>query len=193
MKNKIQMKKSMPLVFLMLVSFISCSDDDDSTDAIGSVEVSYNFNTNLDGWEADFADYREGDEASHKLEAKFSPLPEPLSQKDNSFKLSGNNPSDDVFMFIKRKITDLEPNRNYELTFELEFATNAPDNSGGVGGSPAGSVYIKAGASQVEPDKKADSHGDYRMNIDKGNQASEGKDMTNLGDFSNGSEKAVYT
>lgn len=192
MKNKIQMKKSLSLVVLLLVSLASCSDDD-SGDATGAVDVSYNFNANLDGWEADFADYPEGEEVFYELAHGFSPLPQPLSQEDHSFKVSGNNHSDDLFMYIKRKITDLEPNKNYNLTFELEFATNAPDNSFGVGGSPASSVYVKAGASQIEPDKEVDSLDIYRMNIDKGNQASEGEDMINLGDFSNGSEDEEYT
>lgn len=186
------MKKNVRLFLVMLVSLTGCSDDDDSVDTGGAMEVTYDFNAGLDGWEADFADYPVDEETFYELGYEHGPLPEPLDQDQNSLKQSGNNHSDDLFMFIKRKMTGLEPNRSYDLTFDLEFATNAPDNSFGVGGSPASSVYIKAGASQTQPSKEVDFEDIYRMNIDKGNQASEGEDMINLGDFSNGSEDATY-
>ena len=192
MKHKIQMKRNIQFVLAMLVSLTSCSDDDDSADTGVGIEVNYDFQTDLDVWEADFADYPVDEETFYELQHEISPLPEPLDGEQNSLRQTGNNHSDDLFMFIKRKITGLEPNRSYELTFNLEFATNAPDDSFGVGGSPASSVYIKAGATQTEPEKEIDSLDMYRMNIDKGNQASEGEEMINLGDFSNGSDEDTY-
>ena len=52
----------------------------------------------------------------------------------------------------------------------------------GIGGSPGESVFVKAGATAMEPLAKEDASGWLRMNIDKGNQGNEGKDMINLGD-----------
>ena len=192
MKHKIQMRWKLQLVILMFLALTSCSDDDDSSNPGASYILSTNFQTDADGWEADFADYPKDEEAFYELEHEISALPEPLDGGKKSLKQSGNNHSDDLFMFIKRKITDLEPNREYELFFSLEFASNAPEGSFGVGGSPASSVYIKAGASQEEPVKVIDASESYIMNIDKGNQATEGKDMINLGDFSNGTESNTY-
>ncbi len=186
------MKINIQLFLAVLLTVTSCSNDDDNNGSDAVKEVNYEFDSGLDGWEVDFADYPEDNETFYELEHEISPLPEPLDETKSSLKLSGNNHSDDLFMFVKRKITDLEPNRSYDLTFNLEFATNAPDNSFGVGGSPASSVYIKAGASKIEPITEIDSLDMHRMNIDKGNQASEGEDMINLGDFSNGSEEEVY-
>ncbi len=55
----------------------------------------------------------------------------------------------------------------------------------GIGGSPGESVYVKAGAVNYEPEVIEESDGWLRMNIDKGNQASEGEDMINLGTLAN--------
>ena len=55
----------------------------------------------------------------------------------------------------------------------------------GIGGSPGESVYVKAGATTVEPEVITDDEGWLRMNFDKGNQASEGEDMINLGTLDN--------
>ena len=69
----------------------------------------------------------------------------------------------------------------YTVTVSLDVGTNVPAGSFGIGGSPGESVYVKAGASTVEPTVAQDSGGWLRINIDKGNQASEGADMINLG------------
>ena len=55
----------------------------------------------------------------------------------------------------------------------------------GIGGSPGESVYVKVGATTEEPLIVEDADGWLRMNIDKGNQASEGEDMINIGDMAN--------
>jgi hypothetical protein len=65
------------------------------------------------------------------------------------------------------------------------MATNIPEGMMGIGGSPGESVYVKAGATIVEPEVIEDSEGWFRMTIDKGNQASEGEDMINLGNLAN--------
>ena len=55
----------------------------------------------------------------------------------------------------------------------------------GIGGSPGESVFVKAGATRDEPEVITDGDGWLRVNIDKGNQASEGEDMINLGTIAN--------
>ena len=51
----------------------------------------------------------------------------------------------------------------------------------GIGGSPGGSVFVKAGASTAEPVALEDGRGYLRMNIDKGNQSGGGESMAVLG------------
>jgi hypothetical protein len=71
------------------------------------------------------------------------------------------------------------------VDFHIDIASNTPEGLKGIGGSPGESVYVKAGATKHEPQVIEDDRGWLRMNIDKGNQASEGEDMTNLGTLAN--------
>ncbi len=186
------MKNNLKLVLLLAFVISSCSNDDDSSAEAKPMELNFDFKTDLEGWQGDFADYPVGEETFYELDVAQSKLPEPLDQDQNAINQVGNNHSDDLFMFLKRKVTGLQSGQLYNATFQIEFATNAASNSFGVGGSPGSSVYIKAGATQMEPKKEVDSMSHYRMNIDKGNQAEEGENMINLGDFSNGLEENIY-
>ncbi len=97
--------------------------------------------------------------------------------------ISGINPSDDLFMFLKRHITGLQPNTKYEVTIEVEFASPYPTNAIGVGGAPGEGVTMKAGMTQIEPDTTIINKGGpfVIMNIDKGNQSNPGTDMDTIG------------
>ena len=129
----------------------------------------------------------------YELEYTHSSLPLPLNISDGALKQSGINRSDDLFMFIKKKISGLEPGRSYSVDLKVDFATNAASNMVGVGGAPGESVYIKAGAVSVEPSKVlATSENWYRMNIDKGNQSQSGTNMKVIGNFANGTDINVY-
>ena len=75
----------------------------------------------------------------------------------------------------------LQANTTYQVTFKVDIATNIPEGMMGIGGSPGESVYVKAGASTIEPLVEEDSTGWLRMNIDKGNQANGGEDMIVMG------------
>lgn len=175
----------------LLIAFFSCKDK--NLDQPPLMEYSYDFATGTDGWTGDFADYPVGEEEFYELVFEHDTLPHPLDQSQFALKLSGNNHSDDLFMFAKKKVSGLEPNTVYYVTFTLEFATNVPDGSMGAGGSPGESVYVKAGASVTEPKKVIDQDNFYRMNIDKNNQSQNGDDMVVIGNFANGTDEAVYT
>ena len=98
--------------------------------------------------------------------------------------ISGNNHSDDLFMFLKRQIVGLKPNTLYTLAFEATLESNIPPGSFGIGGSPGESVYVKIGASSQEPQKIAKA-GFYFLNVDKGNQAQGGADAIVTGSLAN--------
>jgi hypothetical protein len=141
------------------------------------VVIDDDFATGPRGWTAGFADYP----PAADLVADHRARPAHLGGAD-SWYISGRNFSDDLFMYFKKQVSGLQPNATYDVQFEIEFATQAPDGSFGIGGSPANSVIFKAGATVVEP-KSVLEKGMYRMNIDKGNQQSEGADTDNLGDI----------
>ena len=177
------------MIFMML---LACGLDDDQPDTTG-VKLIYNFTTNTDGWTGDFADYPAGEEEAYELEFGHSFLPAPLDITQGSLRLSGINHSDDLFMFVKREVSGLIPNREYRLKFDVEFASDVADEMVGIGGSPGESVYVKVGATTNEPEKHEDEEGWYRLDIDKGNQAQGGDDMIVLGNFANGTDENVYT
>lgn len=152
----------------------------------------FDFQDGYQDWTGDFADYPVGDSIMYDLRFERTNLPEPLDPDEYSLMMTGVNHSDDLFMFIKRKITGLMPNTSYELFIDVEFASNVPTNHYGVGGPPAEAVMMKAGATLIEP-QKVDVDGYYLMNIDKNNQISPGPDMDTIGHIGVTDTTTVYT
>lgn len=177
---------------MILMLLMACGKDEAQNGNNEQITHSFDFSTTTEGWMGDFADYPAGEEEFYELEFGHSLLPAPLDNSQGALRLSGNNHSDDLFMFVKKEITGLTPNREYRLYFEIEFATNVPDGSFGIGGSPGESVYIKVGATTQEPAKIVEELGWYRLDIDKGNQAESGEDMIVVGNFANGTDENVY-
>ena len=144
----------------------------------------YDFEEDKQGWVTDFADLpADYDPVIYELDSGWEELPSGL--EGNAIYMSGHNRSDDLFMFLKTQVEGLKPNTTYQAEFAIDLASNVPEGLMGIGGSPGESVFVKAGATTVEPEVIADSDGWLRMNIDKGNQASEGEDMINLGTLAN--------
>jgi hypothetical protein len=173
---------------------VGCNKDDDNK--LPTVDLDFNFQYDNEGWAGGFADYPDYPDVENYYELQFShsTLPAPLNISDGALKQSGFNHSDDLFMFVKKRITGLEPDKNYSVDIEIEIASNVRNNSIGAGGSPGESVYVKAGASTVEPIKVLDNYDNhFRMNIDKGNQSVDGANMKNIGNFANGTDMNIYT
>jgi hypothetical protein len=104
-----------------------------------------------------------------------------VTPAQSGIRISGINRSDDLFMYIKRKITGLLPDTEYKMDFEVDLASNAPTNAIGIGGPPGEAVVLKVGASPKEPLNVRDALQHYRLNIDKGNQSVGGADMAVIG------------
>ena len=188
------MNKTLIIFSTLILALAGCGNND-QTNVVEPTEYIYNFQEDSEDWTAGFADYpnEPNVEDFYELEFSHSMLPSPLRITDGALKQAGNNHSDDLFMFVKKKITELVPFRTYNVSMEIEFASNAPNGAVGIGGSPAEDVFIKAGASTSEPLKVLDNSDNYyRMNIDKGNQAQDGANMKLIGDFANGTESSAY-
>jgi len=181
----------MPALVSTLLMLGGCGGGTTYTQNTGSHYV-YDFAVDTEGWQGGFADYSAGQEGSMHLRYGFTRLPAPLDESDGAVVLSGINRSDDLFMFMKNRITGLDANTTYSLNFNIEFATNAPDGGVGIGGAPGESVYVKVGATTVEPKSAPDASGRYTMNIDKGNQSAGGVNMVVVGDFSNDTNSTDY-
>jgi len=146
-----------------------------------TVSINTDFNQGQQSWSAGFSDYPQGDEAIFQFVAKIRALPDTANQQ--GFLLAGNNRSDDLFMFLKTKVTGLAAETRYQLAAEINILTNAAQGCLGIGGAPGESVYFKLGANAIEP-KQAD----YHLNLDIGAQSNSGVDAVVLGNA--GSEDA---
>ena len=171
----------------------SCRNDSNNTPSPSTgILLNDSFTANMNGWEGEYTDYGTPQEGIIMFKFEYVGLPKPLNETQKAIRLYGENRSDDLFMFIRKKLTNLSPNSTYNLLFEIELASPYPAKSIGVGGSPASSVYLKAGASATKPIKIKD--GDfYNLNLDKGNQAQSGKDLVVIGNMANGKEVEEYT
>lgn len=181
-------------VFILLAClFAACNLSDETYYSVFS--LSFNFTENDMGWTGDFADYPKNDSVFYELIFKHDTLPANLNPTGNrkALMLSGKNHSDDLFMFIKRKISGLKPNTRYDILFNIQLASNAPTEAVGIGGAPGESVFLKAGMTTIEPIKVLDEDEYYRMNIDKGNQSARGDDMMVLGHIGVARNTTNYT
>ncbi|MDE0368773.1 MAG: PEP-CTERM sorting domain-containing protein [bacterium] len=144
------------------------------------VEFDFSFAIDADGWVVGFADLPENyDQSIYELDSGHRALPDGLD--GSGIYLQGHNRSDDLFMYLKRRVEGLVSGASYTVFAAVDLATDAPLDSIGIGGSPGQSVYVKAGASTTEPDAAPDSTGHLRMDIDKGNQSRGGTQMSVLG------------
>lgn len=165
--------------FLFILLFIFSS-----LHAQEPVSYEFSFSKNVQKWEGDFAEYPVGEEDFYELEWGWNNLPTPFGSFTKGLFLSGNNHSDDLFMFVRRRIDGLKPNTLYALTFTTLIESNVFPAQLGVGGSPGESVYVKVGASSEKP-KKINKANFYLLNVDKGDQSQDGKNALVIGNLAN--------
>lgn len=179
----------------LLCFFLACTMFSFSAPALGKPDLkSYKFTfSKKEHFKVSFADYPKGQEKFFELEFKNgATLPHEINTPLHGLKISGNNHSDDLFMYAYKKVKGLKPNTTYHVRFNLEFASNATEGSMGTGGSPGDSVFVKIGAVSNEPKRYLDSANDYRIDLDKGNQAFDGKDMITIGTIGTDTENSMY-
>lgn len=136
-------------------------------------------------WEAGFTDYPEGWGEDMELTAGRDTLPESFS--GTGFHLGGTNRSDDLFMFLTRPVEGFEPGAEYRVDLTVRFLSAAPRQCAGIGGPPGESVHMKAGAAGRRPEPVRED-GDWRLNVDKGNQLSDGSAAERIGDVATSNE-----
>ncbi|NWF77062.1 MAG: PEP-CTERM sorting domain-containing protein [Chloroflexi bacterium] len=155
-----------------------------------SVRLEFDFRDGAQGWQAGFAEYAPEME-DMQLEAGIRPLPSELGINGTGYYIQGMNHSDDLFMFLKRRLGSEDGvvlGQKYRVKFTIVFASNAPSGAYGIGGSPGESVFLKAGASTVEPEVYLDPDANYYlMNVDKGLGNDEAGGVASVvGDIANG-------
>lgn len=177
--------KTLPIILTFLVI---CMYADAQT-------YTYDFSVSDNQFEGGVSDFHVAQSGQHMFTFENTNFQPPLDTMQLAQYMSGVNPSDDLFMYMKKKITGLEPNTTYNVTFVVEFASKYPTNAFGVGGPPGEGVTMKAGLTLIEPDTMIITKGDpyVAMNIDKGNQTQPGADMDTIGHVGVSDTTTVYT
>lgn len=168
------------LLYLAVFTFVIFSCDDDDPVEVKEVDFEYDFATSQHGWTHGFSDYLNLNIEEYELSASYTDRPA-VTGTGKSYRISGDNHSDDLFMFLKKQVDGLRPNTTYSLVYKVRFASNAPTNGIGVGGAPGEGVTVKVGASANEPVSALATDNHFRMNIDHGNQTQGGDDMVAVG------------
>jgi hypothetical protein len=174
---------SLALCTLCITSLIGCTSVPGQSKH--SVSKIYNFSDGAAGWEHGFTDLpADYEEDIYELDFKHGDIPV-SGKKDKGLMLQGHNRSDDLFMFIYKKLDigdGLKPSSKYKVSLSFDLATNVAPGLIGIGGSPGSSVYVKAGAVSREPKIEIKDNA-YEINLDKGNQASGGSEVLVLGNI----------
>lgn len=141
----------------------------------GKTELfNYEFAQGAQSWQAGFSDYPSDNAAVYELDSGIKTLPAGFS--GSGYLLSGHNRSDDLFMFLKRKVYGLSPSTQYTATVKVSLLSNAGEGCIGAGGAPGEAVYLKVGYADKEPKQEG-----YYLNVPKGNQSQDGTQAKVLG------------
>ena len=160
----------------------------------------YNFDSGGNGWVAGFADLPANPDPTYEL--AFDPnalLPESVrgsgTRSTRGYRIVSHNRSDNVFSFVKRQVGGLVPGAHYRATFTVSFASDAPEGSIGIGGSPGTAVVVKAGTTTTEPNAvpQIERPDFVRMNLDIGDQSSGGASAKVIGNVGIPGDEFVYT
>jgi hypothetical protein len=151
-----------------------------------SITLTWSFASAAQGWTGNFTDYTLGMESSIGFQSGWSSMPSPLT--GGGFKLSGNNASDDLWMFASRVLTTshgIVANALYDVTMTVWIGSNAPSGCIGTGGAPGESVWLKGNVVATQP-RAVVSGDEVLFNLNKGNQAEVGPQALSFGDLANG-------
>ena len=177
-------------LFRTTVFFIAVFTATQAAVVAQAIELDYDFRRGTIGWTADFADYPPNIGTGYQLDARLRFMPRKLTRLPRQgFYIQGHNRSADLFMFLKRRLAiedGIVAGRTYRIEYVITLASNAATGCVGIGGAPGESVYLKAGASPIEPLSVLQPNGSLRMNVDKGNQSTGGTAASVAGNIANG-------
>lgn len=182
-KWQLLVESDQPIVALNLLATPTGDITNLSSAPQDAPSFTFDFHRGPQAFVADFADYPPNQAEFFELTSDYRPLPPPLETQSALF-ISGINHSGGLFMFFKGYIGGLVPGASYVATVSVEIATNTPAGCVGAGGPPGESVWIKAGATALEP-LPVLKGSELRMNIDIGNQSNDGEHAVVLGNMAN--------
>lgn len=111
------------LILPVIFFFTKCKEDGDTPNA---TEYNYNFTTGKDGWITGFAYYRAADSSKNLLSVAVADSIRIPGGQD-ALRFSGLNPDATLVTYLKRRLTNLQPEQRYEISIGISLYTNAPD------------------------------------------------------------------
>jgi len=181
------MKKYLTWAKLVLLLSLSACNSEERNNVDPVRTMISEFQTGVEGWTGDYALYNRADTTKVAFAMERDSLPSDIDSLRWGLRLEGTNVGDSIFLFLKKEIAGLNPEKTYNVSFDINLASNFPDLPGATGKN----ISLKAGASATEPVKKLLS-GYYNVSIKKGLWNQDGAEMSIIGDVVNNSARAVY-
>lgn len=171
---------------VLLLSLYGCSGEK-RNDVNPVRTMTSEFESGTEEWIGDYALYNRKDTTKIAFVMEKDSLPAAIDSLKSSLRMEATNLGDSIFLFIKKKIVGLNPEKTYNVSFDINIATNYPELDGATGTK----INLKAGASATEPVKILNA-GYYNLSIKKGLWNVDGSEMVILGDVTNGIGRAAY-
>lgn len=140
-----------PMIALCCLGLLQgCNLESNTNSPEKSLSFNYDFETGNQGWTAGFSDYPSDydDLSIYKLASGIKSLPD--DQSKHAFYIAGHNRSDDLFMYLKTKVSGLQASTRYIANIKIDMLSREGDNCFGIGGAPGSSVYVKFGVADYE-------------------------------------------
>jgi len=180
------MKKYLTWAKLVLLLGLSACNSEERNNVDPVRTMISEFDTGLEGWRGDYALYNKADTTKIGFRMERDSLPAIIDSTRWSLRLEATNAGDSIFLFLKKKMTGLNPDKTYTIDFDIDVASNFPDLPNGSGKN----INIKAGASATEPVKLGNTY--LTPSIKKGLWDKDGAEMAIIGDVVNKASRAVY-
>lgn len=112
--------------------------------------LTYDFSESVQDFSIDTADHHVEHQLNAEIISKILTLPSPYEYRQGIM-FHWNNYSDDMKGFIKKKITGLNNNSQFQVDFKVNVLTFMSENCAGAGGLPGPDVKVKAALLVKEP------------------------------------------
>jgi len=159
------------IVGLLLLAFFGCAEDD--FDPALDFYSFFDFGDNLQGWEVDVADYAMSESDSIAVSYRRIQIEQDGAQK-KALKVEVENVPSNAFIFLRNQIVGLEPNKLYEINFEITYQFRLSNIEAGDSFQPVPYTQ-RAGFSTIRPQSvQEDQEGvenRVKMNVDWANNA----------------------
>lgn len=148
------------------------------------------------GWSGGFANYPSVpvDSIGYHLHAAHDPLAYNINTDSTrmSMYISGNSLNNQLFMFLKRKITGLKPSATYEVMFTVRLASNLPTKQPTTPATLGELTHVRIGAMPEEPVLTAVDNV-YRITLGEEILDTSGTQLLTIGSVAVTSSTKAYT